>query len=118
MTVSPFVENAEYHENSELDYEIIWKTINQQNRSYDQQSRSEEKTMKKGDVLIESSNEYSDYSFFGVYVFLRDYQDDNKSTVKELVKNKIIKSVDYAEFWTDDFMNKRIFAEYKTETNG
>ena len=73
--------------------------------------------MKKGDILIESSGEYSDYSVYGVYIFLEDYEADEKSIVKELLENKIIKEIDYSELWTSRFSNQRDYTEYRVDKN-
>ena len=74
--------------------------------------------MKKGDILIESSGEYSDYSVYGVYIFLEDYEADEKSIVKELLENKIIKEIGYSELWTSSsFRNQRDYTEYRVDKN-
>jgi len=74
--------------------------------------------MKKGDILIESSGEYSDYSVFGAYIFLEDYEDDKQSTVKELLENKTIKEIDYSELWTSSYGEEREYTERRVDKNG
>jgi len=56
--------------------------------------------MKKGELILRSSGEYSDYSVHGVFRLLKDGQISEDADFEELLKKGMVEEVGYTEMWS------------------